>query len=396
MQRRLYTGRDMARVQSIEELRAIARKRVPNFCFEYVEGGSEEEASLRRNREVFSDISFLPRTLVDVKTRNQGISLFGKQSASPFMIGPTGFSGLLSREGDVSMAKAAAAAGVPFVLTNVSTTSVENVVKRAGGRIWMQVYMYRTRAFVEKVAQRARDAGVETLVLTTDSAVYGKREWDVRNFSSPMSLDWRNKIDVLRHPRWIVDILYPNGFPHFANLGDLLPPGQTSVRGAASSILGQQLDPSLSWRDVEWLRDIWQGKLVIKGIMTAQDAERAVAVGADGIVLSNHGGRQLDSALSPMDVLPEVAAAVNKRLAVMLDGGFRRGADVVKAVALGADAVLLGRATTYGLAAGGQAGAARALEIMRSEVDRVLGLLGCPDIAQVDRSYLRSQRFGIS
>ncbi len=390
MKRRLYTGRDVGRAQSIDELRAMARRRVPNFCFEYVEGGSEDEATLRRNREVFADYAFQPRTLVDVSQRSQSRRLMGEEIASPFLIGPTGFSGLLSRAGDVAMARAAAAAGIPFVLSNVSTTPLETVVQRAGGCVWMQVYMYRTRAFVEQIARRARDAGIGTLVLTTDSAVYGKREWDVRNFSNPQTLDWRNKIDVLRHPRWLIDILVPSGFPHFANLGELLPPGQTSVRGAASSILGQSLDPSLSWRDVAWLRGIWPGKLVLKGVMGAQDAARAVEVGADGIVLSNHGGRQLDGALSAMDVLPEVVAAVQGRLAVMLDGGFRRGADIVKAVALGADAVLLGRATSYGLAAGGQAGAARAIEILRSEIDRVLGLLGCPDLAQVDRSCLRA------
>lgn len=389
LRRRLYEGRDVSRAQSIEELRAIARRRVPNFCFEYVEGGAEEEMTLHHNRDVFSRIAFQPRTLVDVTRRNQRRQLLGQESASPFLIGPTGFSGLLSREGDVSIARAAAAAGIPFVLTNVSTTSLEDVVRRAGGCIWMQVYMYRTRAFVEQIASRAHEAGIGTLVLTTDSALYGKREWDTRNFSGPQNLNWRNKLDVIRHPRWIFDILYPRGFPHFANLGDLLGPAQTSVRGAASSILGQSLDPSLSWTDVEWLRGIWPGKLIIKGIMNAQDAARAISVGADGIVLSNHGGRQLDGALSAMDVLPEVVAEVKGRIAVMLDGGFRRGSDVVKAVALGADAVLLGRATTYGLAAGGQAGVERAIEIMRSEIDRVLGLLGCGDIGQLDQSYLR-------
>lgn len=389
MKRRLYTGPEVQRAQSIEELRAIARKRVPNFCFEYVEGGAEEEISLRHNREVFSRIAFLPRTLVDVSVRNQQRRLFGKDFASPFLIGPTGFSGLLAHEGDVAMARAAGQAGVPFVLTNVSTTSLEDVVRRSGAQVWQQVYLYRDRDFVAAVARRAQAAGIDTLVLTTDSAVYGKREWDLRNFSSPRQLDWRNKIDVLCHPRWLIDILYPHGFPHFANLGDLLPAGQTSVRGAAAAILGQSLSSALDWRDVEWLRGIWPGNLVLKGVMQVQDAQRALALGVDGIVLSNHGGRQLDGALSTMDVLPEVVAAVKGQLTVMLDGGFRRGADIVKAIALGADAVLLGRATTYGLAAGGEAGAARALEILRSEVDRVLALLACPDIAQLDASYLR-------
>ena len=389
MQRRLYQGRDVSRAQSIDELREMARRRVPNFCFEYVEGGAEDEATLRRNRDVFSEFAFVPRTLVDVTSRNQSVSLFGQASAAPFMIGPTGFSGLLACEGDVAMASAAAAAGIPFVLTNVSTTSMEDVARRAGGRIWQQVYMYRTRDFIEKLARRAHHAGIEALVVTTDSAIYGKREWDMRNYVGHQQLNWRNKIDVLRHPRWIADVLLPNGFPKFANLGDLLPPDKTSVRGAAASILGQNLDPSLSWRDIAWLRDLWRGKLLIKGVMSPEDAALAVAHGVDGIVLSNHGGRQLDGALSTMDVLPDVIAEVKGRAAVMLDGGFRRGTDILKAVALGADAVLLGRATTYGLAAGGQAGAARAIEILRSEIDRALGLLGCPDIGELDGKFLR-------
>jgi len=367
----------------------MARQRLPNFCFEYVEGGAEEEVSLRRNREVFTRIGFLPRTLVNVSVRTQRCQLFGQEIASPFLIGPTGFSGLLAREGDVAMARAANIAGVPFVLTNVSTTALEEVVRRSGAQVWQQVYLYRDREFVASIARRALAAGISTLVLTTDSVVYGKREWDLRNFSGPRKLDWRNKLDVLAHPRWMIDILYPHGFPHFANLGDLLPKGQTSVRGAAAAILGQSLSPALDWHDVEWLRGIWPGRLVLKGVMHVKDAQRAVQAGVDGIVLSNHGGRQLDGALSTMDVLPEVVAAVKGQLAVMLDGGFRRGADIVKAIAMGADAVLLGRATTYGLAAGGQAGAERALEILRSEVDRVLALLACPDINQVDSSYLR-------
>jgi (S)-mandelate dehydrogenase len=248
--------------------------------------------------------------------------------------------------------------------------------------------MYRTREFLAKLAQRSRAAGIEALVVTTDSAVFGKREWDLRNYIAPLKLDWRNKFDVLRHPRWVGNVLWPSGMPRFANLGDLLPPGQDSVKGATIT-LGQQLDPSLSWDDIRWLRDLWPNRLIVKGVLGAPDALRAVETGVDGIVLSNHGGRQLDSAVSPMDVLPEVVAQVRGRLGVMLDGGFRRGSEILKAIALGADAVLLGRATTYGLSAGGQPGAERAIEILQTEIDRTLGLLGCPDIAGLDRSYLR-------
>ena len=388
MKRRLYSGRDVNRAHGIDDLRAMARSRLPNFCFEYIEGGSEDETTLRRNRDVFSEIRFLPRTLVNVEQRDQSVMLMGRRSAAPFMIGPTGYSGLMFREGDVKLASAAAAADIPFILSNASTVSLEDVVRRAGGRVWMQVYMYRTREFVAKLAARAQAAGVEALVVTTDSAVFGKREWDLRNYIKPLKLDWRNKFDTLWHPRWMANVLWPSGMPHFANLGDLLPPGQTSVKGATIT-LGQQLDPSLSWEDIKWLRDLWPGKLIIKGLCGAADAVRAVEVGADGIVLSNHGGRQLDGSVSALEVLPEVVEQVKGRLCVMLDGGFRRGSDILKAVALGADAVLLGRATTYGLAAGGQPGAERAIQILKTEVDRTLGLLGCSDISRLDQRYLR-------
>ncbi|WP_087045870.1 alpha-hydroxy acid oxidase [Caballeronia ptereochthonis] len=388
MQRRLYTGNDPRRAHSIEELRAMAARRVPNFCFEYVEGGAEEEATLRRNRDVFADIAFRPRSLVDVSKRDIGIELFGRRSAAPFMIGPTGFSGLLAHEGDIALASAAAAAGIPFVLSNASTVPLERVVERAGGRVWMQVYMYRTRDFVAKLAERAQRAGVEALVVTTDSAIYGKREWDLRNYARPLELNWRNTLDVIAHPRWMMDVLWPKGMPRFANLGDLLPPGQDSVRGAASA-LAKELDPSLSWNDIRWLRDRWPGRLIVKGLLHPDDAAQAVSLGADGIVLSNHGGRQLDGAVSAMDVLPEVVDVAKGRLAIMLDGGFRRGTDIVKAIALGADAVLLGRATTWGLAAGGRAGVDRAIDILRTEVDRVIGLLGCGSVAALDARYLQ-------
>lgn len=388
MKRRLYQGSDFRRAQNIDELRAIARRRVPNFCFEYVEGGSDDEVTLKRNRSVFEEIAFVPRTLVDVSRRSQTIELFGKPSAAPFMIGPTGFSGLLTHEGDLALARAAAAAGIPYVLSNASTMRLEELVSRAGGRVWMQLYLYRTRAFAKALVERMKALDIEALVVTTDSAIFGNREWDRRNYARPLTLTLRNKLDVLMHPRWIFDVLVPHGVPRFANLGDLLKPGQDSVRGAASAI-ADELDASLNWADIRWLRDLWPGKLIVKGVMTVEDAETAVACGADGIVLSNHGGRQLDGAISSMEILPEVAAAVGGRLTVMLDGGFRRGSDIVKARALGADAVLLGRATTYGLAAGGEAGVARAIDILKTEVDRVVGLLGCSDLSQLDTSYLR-------
>ena len=388
MKRRLYQGTDYRRAHSIDELREVARRRVPNFCFEYVEGGSDDEVTLKRNRSVFEEIGFVPRTLVDVSARSQAVDLFGKPSAAPFMIGPTGFSGLLTRDGDLALARAAASAGIPYILSNASTMRLEEVVQRAGGRIWMQLYLYRTRDYAARLVDRMNTIGIEALVVTTDSAIFGNREWDRRNYARPLKLDLRNTIDVMLHPRWIFDVLVPHGVPRFANLGDMLPPGQDSVQGAASAI-AKELDPSLNWADIRWLRDIWPGKLIVKGVMCVEDAVTAAKSGADGIVLSNHGGRQLDGAISSMEILPEVAAAVGSQLTVMLDGGFRRGSDIVKARALGADAILLGRATTYGLAAGGEAGVAHAINLLKIEVDRVVGLLGCSDLSQLDTSYIR-------
>lgn len=371
----------------------MARRRMPNFAFEYVEGGAEEEVTLHRNRAVFDDIALVPRTLVDVSKRRLDTRLFDKPSALPFLIGPTGFNGFLTHEGDVRLAQAAADAGIPFTLSTVSTVTLEEVAKRAGGRLWMQLYIYRTRAFAQKLVERVERAGFEALVLTVDSSVYGNREWDLRNFRRPMALDPRNKLDVLLHPRWLLDVMIPHGTPRFANVADLFPPGQDSARGASAAI-GKELDPSVTWNDVAWLRDLWPRTLIIKGIGSVEDAILAHRYGADGIVLSNHGGRQLDGAVSAMEILPEVARALKGQLTIMIDGGFRRGSDIVKALLLGADAVLLGRATIYGLAAGGQPGAARAIEILRTEIERVIGLLGADSIAALDPACLRWRSAG--
>jgi (S)-mandelate dehydrogenase len=388
MKRRRYQGMDVRRALTIEDLRQMARRRTPHFAFEYVEGGAEEEVTLRRNRTVFDDIALVPQTLVDVTNRRLGISLFGRDSALPFLIGPTGFNGFLTHEGDAALASAAANAGIPFTLSTVSTLPLEEIARRTGGRLWMQLYLYRDRDWARDLVQRAEQAGFEALVLTVDSSVYGNREWDVRNFRRPAELDLRNRLEVLRHPRWLFDVMIPHGTPRFANVAGLLPPGRNSARGASAAI-GTQLDASLSWNDVAWLRDLWPRTLIIKGVNSLGDARLAAQYGAEGIVLSNHGGRQLDGAVSAMEMLPEVAAALKGRLTIMVDGGFRRGSDIVKAMLLGADAVLLGRATVYGLAAGGQAGAARAIDILRAEVERVMSLLGCASIADLDPGCAR-------
>lgn len=387
MNRALYHGGNPMRAQGIADLRAMAARRIPAFCLEYLEGGAEDERTLVRNRSAFDAFVFEPRTLVNVSQRDTRSMLFGAELAMPVVIAPTGFNGLLSDRGDLALALAAKAAGVPMCQSMVSTVALEEIAA-TGVRHWMQVYPFKNRDNLAGIVRRAELAGSEALVLTTDAVILGNREWDRRNYRAPMKLNLSNLLDVAMHPRWVWDVLVPSGMPRFRNLGDFLPPGQDSARNVAS-FLTAQMDASLSWDDVRWLRGLWPRKLLIKGIMRADDALKAQAIGADGIVVTNHGGRQLDGCLAPIEVLAEIRRAVGPQLTVIVDSGFRRGADFVKARALGADAAMSGRATLYGLAAGGQAGAARALEIIRSEIDRTLGLLGVPKLSDINADILR-------
>jgi len=385
--RRLYRGRDLRRAQNIAELRAMAAARVPNFCFEYLEGGADDELSLRRNRSSYDAIGFLPRTLIDVSVRDLGCALFGSRVAMPVVIAPTGFNGLLSHEGDLMLAEAARDAGIPMCQSMVSTVALERIAA-TGVRHWMQIYPFKDRDNLAGVVRRAGQAGSEAIVLTTDVALFGNREWDRRNYRAPMKLNFDNLMDVAMRPRWMWDVLVPHGMPRFKNLGDFLPPGQDSARNAAS-FLSTQMDPSLNWRDIQWLRDLWPRKLIIKGILSPEDARRAKSLGVDGLVITNHGGRQLDGCAAPIEVLPDIRDAVGPEMTLIVDSGLRRGSDFVKARALGADAAMSGRATLYGLAAGGKPGVARALEIIRAEIDRSLGLLGCPNLVALSREHVR-------
>jgi (S)-mandelate dehydrogenase len=371
MRRRFHSRHDFRLAITIAELRAIAHRRLPSFVLEYLEGGAEDEVTLGRNRRAFEDIAFVWKTLADVSRRDISVEIFGKRQSLPLAIAPTGSAGLIARRGDASLARAAAGYGIPFIQSTVSTLKLESVAAEAGGRHWMQLYMLKDRAVTEAIVARAAEAGCEALVLTTDTVVFGNREWDRRHYAPPGELRLTSKLSMLTHPRWAVDVLIPNGVPVFENLVEFLPPGK-----------GIQLDASITFEDLAWLRRIWPRKLVVKGILDAGDARRAVGSGADGIVVSNHGGRQLDGSVAPIQVLPEIVAAVGGQACVMIDGGFRRGTDVVKAIALGADLVLLGRATLYGLAAGGQAGVAHALAILSEEIDRTIGILGATTLAE--------------
>ncbi|WP_172116230.1 alpha-hydroxy acid oxidase [Halomonas hibernica] len=391
MKRQLYTGSNYKKSININDLERIAKKRLPNFVFEYVYGGSDDEHTLHHNRTVFDQYLFEPKTMTNVGARDLSTTLFGRSYQMPLAIGPTGFNGMLTRDGDLKLAYAARDAGIPFVLSSVSTTRLEDIAAIEGLTAWMQIYFYRDRDFVKSMIQRCVDAGFEAIVVTTDSAIYGNREWDVRNFSRPMKPSLPNLLHLLTKPGWMSDVLIPDGLPTFKNLDDLLPPDKRNAQGA-SQIIGPQLDPSLNWEDIAWLRDLWPGKIILKGIISPEEAEQAVRLGIDGIVLSNHGGRQLNHSLSPMDTLAEVKAFTGERCHLFVDSGFRRGTDIIKALALGADAVWLGRATLYGLAAGGQAGTQHALNLLRGEVDRTLGLLGFTTIQDLTSACLSKRK----
>ncbi|GGJ91986.1 alpha-hydroxy acid oxidase [Pseudomonas matsuisoli] len=389
--RRYYTGTDFRRTRSIPELAELARRRLPHFAWEYVAGGAEEEITLRRNREGFAEIGLKPRTLVPCTTPDTQTTLFGTPLSAPLMIGPTGYNAMLWRDADEHLARAAHARGLPFGLSTVATGSLESVSRAApDGDLWFQLYCLRDATIQEALLARAEAVGVRTLMLTSDAVLLGNREWDKRNFERPQKLTLRNKLDVLRHPRWVRQALWPQGMPSMGNLNPYLPPDARNAAGAAHFI-GAQMDTALSWDNVARLRDRWNGNLLLKGVLHPADAERANALGLDGIVVTNHGGRQLDGAPASIDVLPAIAAAVSGRMTVLLDGGIRRGTDILKARALGADAVLLGRATLYGLAVGGEAGAGHALDLLIQELRLAMNLLGCPDLASLDASWLYRQ-----
>ena len=375
---------------NVFDFRALARQRLPKGLFEFVDRGTEDEISLRRNRTLFERIKLKPRTLVNVSDRSQSVTLFGHECTMPIAIAPTGSNGLMWYEGEIALARAAAAAGIPFVLATGSMTPMERVVVEAGGRIWFQLYMWPDRSLSYRVVERAKAAGCEALVITVDAAVSANREYNLRNgYTVPFTFTRRNVTDVVMHPRWLFGVLVrylcTTGMPRFENY-----PSEVKAKIIARPMdkAATERNDSLTWDDLRVLRDMWPHTLIVKGILTPTDAVLAAECGADGIIVSNHGGRNLDSSLAPIEVLPEVVEAVGNRVAVMVDSGFRRGSDVVKALALGAKAVLIGRPTLYGLAVGGEAGAARAIGFFRDEIDRTLALIGCPRVEALNRDDL--------
>lgn len=378
----------LTNVHNIADLRAIAKRRLPKGLFEFIDRGNDDESAVAENRAALDRIRLKPRVLVDVSKRSQETTLFCVKQPMPIVIGPTGSAGLTWYNGELELARAAAKAGIPFTLATAALSPLEEVVAQ-GGRPWFQLYMWENRTLSHDLVRRAADAGFEALVFTVDTAVNPGREYNLRNgFSFPFRFTRRNVFDVLCHPRWIAGVLaryvLTTGMPRFANF----PPSmQTSVTAGRP---GMAFGPnsSINVEDLEELRRLWPRKLILKGIQRVDDARRAADLGADGVVISNHGGRVLDQSRAPIDTLPEIVEALKGRIAIIVDSGFRRGTDIAKALALGADAVMIGRPGLFGTASGGEAGAARAIEILRSELDRTLALLGCTSVAQLSRDHL--------
>ncbi len=362
---------------NIEDLRKAAQCRLPKMCFDWLDGGSEDHVTWRRNRQAFEEIRFRPKVMVDVGKRSAATELFGRQHTMPIGLAPTGATGLYWHRADVALARAARDAGIPFVLSTASFDPLETVAREAeGGTRWFQLYMSKNRDSAGRLVQRALDAGFEALVVTGDVPVIGNREYNRRNrFSVPFRMNLPTVVDGLLHPRWLMTTFFrtllADGVPRYQN--DDSQPGTQKV----TQISFQARRDEIDWDDVRWLRAHWPHKLFVKGVLRGDDAAMAERCGADGVFLSNHGGRQLDGSISPIDALPEVRAAVSPGFKVMVDGGIWRGSDVAKALALGADMAFVGRATLYGLAAGGEAGVSHALSILRAEFDRTLAQLGC-------------------
>jgi len=376
------------RVINIEDLRRLAQRRLPRSVFDYLDGGAEDESTLRENPRAFNDILFRPRNAVALDNCDLRANVLGHDLAFPAILAPVGYSRMMHPEGELAAARAAGDAGTVYTLSTISGHKLENVKAATKGSAWYQLYLLGGRAAAEAGIDRARRAGYSALVFTIDTPVAGMRERDPRNGMKQMlgsSLFAKLPFlpNILAHPRWLAAFLADGGMPKLENI---VIPGQGPMQ--LIDVSAALADAAVSWDDLKWIRNVWSGPIIVKGILTADDARRAVDEGAAAVIVSNHGGRQLDSVYPTIRALPEVVAAVNGRTEVLMDGGIRRGSDIVKAICLGARAVLIGRAYAYGMAAAGYSGIMRALEILRADVERTLRLLGCPSIAALDSSYI--------
>ena len=376
---------------SVSDFEQAARKVLPRCVYGYVRGGTEDEQSLRANRLAFEDIGFLPRGLNIVDKRELSTELWGHKYSMPLGIAPTGLAGLVRHDCDLELARAAKQANVPFIISGSSSVPLEKLQLETTDN-WYQAYFPGDRARISRIIERLNAAKVQVLVVTIDTCVAANRENNARvDFTIPFRMTPRLLLDGILHPRWTLGVflktLLASGIPRFSNLYEEIGPPITE-EPAHGFRTGRD---RLSWDDMIWLREQWKGRLVLKGVMHPYDASRAEKIGADGIIVSNHGGRQLDGAIAPLAALPAIIDAVSEAFPVMIDGGFRRGTDVLKAIALGARLVFVGRATLYGAAVGGEAGVGRVLSILAAELDRDMALLGCAQLFEVTKTLLRTR-----
>ncbi len=387
------------RCLNVYDLRAAAKRRLPKGVFEFVDRGSEDGIAVANNRSAFERIKLRHRALVDVSGRSMATTLFGKPVSMPMAIAPTGAAGLCWHEGELELAKAAAKAKIPFTLATGAMTSMEKIAEQAGpgvgGRLWFQLYVWNQRELSYQLIERANRAGFEALIVTVDTIVPPNREYNTHNgFLLPFHPTLRFTLDIMRHPFWAKDVLLKYlttiGMPRNENYPE---PYRRPV-GDATAMREMMRQDSLNWDDIKIFRDKWPGILMVKGINRPDDAVKAIEAGVDGIVVSNHGGRNMDSVVASIDVLPEIAEAVGERGTVILDSGVRRGSDIAKALALGAKAVLTGRATLYGTAVGGEAGAGKAISLIRNELDKTMAYTGCRSVDEITPDIFFGQRQG--
>lgn len=384
--------RKLERAANIDDLRRIAKRNLPGGVFDYIDGAAEDEVALARSIEVFDDVLFRPRVLRDMTTVDLSTTLLGKRIPLPLALSPTGFGRISDSQGELAVARAAARMGLPYTLSTLGTRSIEEVAEVNDGPKWFQVYVWKDRGLVKEMIGRAQAAGYEAIVITVDFATLGRRERDIRRgFTLPPKLGLDTIVDGILHPRWTLDFATsdPIRFANVTGSGD----GRDGTDAVAlGPYVAEQLDPSLSWSDLEVFRDQWDGPIVIKGIQDVDDARIAADMGIEAVALSNHGGRQLDSSPAPFELLPATVDAVGDRVEVLVDGGVRRGADIVKAVALGATACMAGRAYLYGLGAGGERGVDKALGFLRDETERTMKLIGAASIGELGPDFIQAAR----
>ncbi|MFM7597889.1 MAG: alpha-hydroxy acid oxidase [Actinomycetota bacterium] len=376
------TGSALDRCASIGDVRRLARRRVPRAVFDYTDGAAGDELSLRRARAAFARVEFQPRVLRDVSVIDTSTTILGERTSMPLVLGPTGFTRLMHHAGEPAVADVAGRAGIPYGLSTLGTTSIEDLARHAPGtRRWFQLYLMRDRGYVKELVQRAADSGYDTIILTVDTPVAGRRHRDVRNgLTIPPRITPRTAVDMALHPRWWGNLLTTEPIT-FATL--------SSTDGTVADLIGRVFDPTINIGDLDWLRGVWGGRLAVKGVQGVDDAVLVADHGADAVVLSTHGGRQLERAPVPLEILPAVRQAVDPRVEVLIDGGVMSGADVVAALALGASAVAVGRAYLYGLMAGGERGVQRVVDLLREEIESTMRLLGRTSIDQLDPDCVR-------